>query len=610
MKKIVVLHFGGLGDMVISMPALEVLRKLYCNDKIILITTKSTLPLIENSNIADDIIGLGFKQEDVVGINIVRNYKLMFSLFQFFYSLRKEKIDIMINFSRIDTIWGAIKMALIFYLVNARYRIGRNTGGLGFFYNYKISEPSKPKKHEFDYVNDIIRKLGGEVKGFPKLSPDDKSIKEVENMFKEHGIGGNDILVCFNCSARREAARWPIESFIYVMSSLKNVKILIIGGNEKYDIEIAKNIKSMVSHVVDFSGKTTVKQLIALLSRVHLVVTNDTGVLHIAAALSTPVVAIFGPASPLQYKPLMNEEKCVVYYKPVECSPCSKHKCWHRICLRAIHPEEVLEGIRILLGRMYKHLCVIMPPELEGKEKVFKRERNKKILERVYLFLRKRMYKLSGIVFDEKFYSVGYITSKVRDKVVEIFSKSIDMELERILEVGCGEGLLLCELAQKFPKVEFVGIDVRRDILKECERRAFGLKLSNVVLQQATGECLPFPDEFFDITVCVNTFMNIQSLESIRNVILEMHRVTRTRGYIIFEIRNRGNIFFNFLYKYAYLYDTSLFCRGKSKSKITTLYREDIKKIVHSLYPKKVYEYPVILSSSNIAPSIIYKIVK
>jgi|GEM_PF-3519277 len=610
MKKIVVLHFGGLGDMVISIPALKVLRKLYCNDKIILITTKSILPLIESSNMADDIIGLGFRQEDVVGINIIRNYKLMLSLFCFFYSLRKEKIDIMINFSRIDTIWGAIKMALIFYIVNAKYRIGRDTGRLGFFYNYKIPEPRKPKKHEFDYVNDIIKKLGGDVEGFPKLIPDDESVKEVEDMFREHGIEKSDVLVCFNCGARREAARWPLENFIYVMSSLKNVKILIIGGNEKYDIETAKKIKEALPHVINFSGKTTVRQLIALLSRVHLVVTNDTGVLHVAAGLSTPIIAIFGPAPPVQYKPLTSEEKYIIYYKRMGCSPCTKHKCWHRKCLRAIHPEEILDGIRMLLGRLYKHLCVIIPPNIKREKEISKGIKNRRLLEKVYLFLRKQAYKLSGMSFYKGFYSVGYVSSKVREKVVEIFMKEISVGTERVLEVGSGEGLLLCELAKRFSKTEFVGVDVRKDVLEECECRTLDLKLNNIILQQASGECLPFPDEFFNITICVNTFMNLPSLGSIRNTILEMYRVTKTNGYIIFEIRNRGNVIFDLLYKYVYLYDSSFSPRDNRKSGIITLYRKDVGKVLQSLHPKEICEYPVILPFSSVAPSVVYKIVK
>jgi len=128
----------------------------------------------------------------------------------------------------------------------------------------------------------------------------------------------------------------------------------------------------------------------------------------------------------------------------------------------------------------------------------------------------------------------------------------------RLLEVGCGEGLFLLALAKENPGVQVLGIDNNTDRLELARQRTEALGLRNVRFLLSNAEDLSLKDNFFDVVVCINVILGLSSLAEVRKCLLEMMRVCRKGGVIIFDIRNSRNPLLRLKYTLAPFYDSTL----------------------------------------------------
>jgi ADP-heptose:LPS heptosyltransferase len=139
-------------------------------------------------------------------------------------------------------------------------------------------------------------------------------------------------------ATHRETKRWPIERFAAMVKPIEDrfgLKTILAGGPD------AAALASAIPGALNLAGKTTLRQLVALLERADLVIANDTGPMHIASALGRPLVTMFGPTSPLQTGPYGRMESVVRLDMP--CSPCFSRQCSHQSCLRQLQVGPVLE---------------------------------------------------------------------------------------------------------------------------------------------------------------------------------------------------------------------------------------------------------------------------
>ncbi|MBP7055764.1 MAG: methyltransferase domain-containing protein [Candidatus Omnitrophica bacterium] len=129
----------------------------------------------------------------------------------------------------------------------------------------------------------------------------------------------------------------------------------------------------------------------------------------------------------------------------------------------------------------------------------------------------------------------------------------------RILEIGCGEGLLLAQLQKVAPNAELYGIDNSEQRIELAKSRlepsAPGIS-SRLTLADATN--LPFPDDYFNATICINVTLALPSFDIVKAVITEMARITKKGGYIIFEYRNKDNFLLSIKYRLAPYYDLTV----------------------------------------------------
>jgi len=155
-----------------------------------------------------------------------------------------------------------------------------------------------------------------------------------------------------NPGGDRENRRWNPENFAIVGDKIIeefNAKIILLGGpgEEKIAGQIERKMRN---GAVNLAGKLDLNELAYIISQFDLLVTNDSGPMHIAAGVKTPLVAIFGPQNPAIVGPYTSEKLYSVLYKEVNCRPCNKKRCARPICLDLITPDEVYERCAELLG--------------------------------------------------------------------------------------------------------------------------------------------------------------------------------------------------------------------------------------------------------------------
>ena len=262
-------------------------------------------------------------------------------LLRFCERIRKEEFELAILFQ------NAIEAAIMTTLARIPRRAGYTTDCRGFLLTHKVSGWRRARRfHHTAYYLNMLAGLdirGG--KGQLRLRCTDEEMAEAREQL------GDGLWVAINPGATYGSAkRWYPERFAAVADEIArdfSARILIIGGPN--EAEIGKEVVAkMRTPSLNLAGRTSVRQLMALLSQCRLLVTNDSGPMHVAAAFHVPIVAIFGSTDHTTTSPLW--PKCRIVRKPAACAPCLKTECPtdHR-CMTAVSVTEVVDAARSLL---------------------------------------------------------------------------------------------------------------------------------------------------------------------------------------------------------------------------------------------------------------------
>jgi lipopolysaccharide heptosyltransferase II len=266
-------------------------------------------------------------------------------------SLRRFNYDLVINLYPIGTFIGSVKMGLLFSLLKAKLKVGHNKDAFGLFVHKKLPDHLCQSLHRADAMVEMARLAGGE--------PDDGILTLCWDKAVEARV--NDILgtlqeekklVGINPGGDRQNRRWNPFNFSKVANRLGEklqAGIIILGGPGEEQIAHLVETKLNTSFS-NLCGKLSLDELIYLISRLDLLVSNDSGPMHIAAATRTPVVALFGPENPDHFKPYTQPELYRIIQKDVSCRPCADSYCTQPVCLESINPEEVVNICRELIG--------------------------------------------------------------------------------------------------------------------------------------------------------------------------------------------------------------------------------------------------------------------
>ncbi len=324
-KKILIIKPSALGDIVHSLPFLDTIKRCYPSASIHWLVARGLHTFLEGHPLIDRLWIID-KDKWKRPKNIRQTFKDIVSLGK---GLRQERFDVSIDLS------GLLRSGLITLAANAEYKLGFKEADEGstFFYTHRIH--GSMKIHAIDRYLKIAEAMGcrlGTI-NYP-FAPYEKNPSICKELPKEY--------VVMTPAAGKEANRWPAQRFGQLAARL-DLPTVLIGS--KSDQSVANEVMQHAEgKAISLAGKTSIKELIPIIGNAKYFITNDTGPMHIAAALGIPVFAIFGPANPTRTGPY--GEQHTVIREDLSCSPCYAWKpCDNWQCMQAITVERVLATI-------------------------------------------------------------------------------------------------------------------------------------------------------------------------------------------------------------------------------------------------------------------------
>lgn len=348
-EKILVRGVNWIGDAVMTLPALKALKNAFPESKLSLLVKPSVAPIFEKNPFVDEVILYEKRFEEILGkLKLARR-------------LRKAR------FSRAVLFQNAFDAALIAYLAGIPERIGYERDGRGILLTKRIPYNNDDKKvHHIDYYLNFLRAAGIRAeRSLPwvYLSPEERS--EARDILDRMG---RPVLGINPGAAYGSAKRWFPERFAEVARwFIRDTKgSVVIFGGEK-ELNITQEIEKLVlagsggrgvsdqgssdtrDHVMNMAGRTSLRELITLISECDVLLSNDSGPMHIAYAVGTPLVALFGSTDPSLTGPLGKGN--VVLKSVLPCSPCFERTCRENDmrCMYDIGQDDVFLAVKELL---------------------------------------------------------------------------------------------------------------------------------------------------------------------------------------------------------------------------------------------------------------------
>jgi ADP-heptose:LPS heptosyltransferase len=345
-NNILLVCIGGIGDIVMMTPVIEALRKHEPAAAL------SILTIPRSRDAALNVIGKG----KVYALPMVYKGPSFFSIARVIalaLHLRKQRFDLLINLRATETESGRLKMFLLTQCINPRSSIGRNINGKGAFYTISVSEQPRETHTEVELTARLLEPLG--IRGIDTLitygvKPDDRAC--LEAFLKERGITAGATLIGMNPGAFRPSRRWPLVHWKLLIALINKrfpgCRIVVTG--ETRENAFASGL-CVADNVLCTNGALTIGQLAALCERLAVFITNDTGPMHLAAAVGTKVVALFGPGDVERFTPSVPGDRFrIVRTDEVTCKrPCYKFTCDDPRCLMSISPQQVMTAVGELL---------------------------------------------------------------------------------------------------------------------------------------------------------------------------------------------------------------------------------------------------------------------
>ena len=344
--KVLVRATNWLGDSVMSIPALREIRKARPEAEVVILARPWVADLYSREDFCDRII-----RYDNTG-----RHKGTLGRLRLMKELRPERFDEAI------LLQNAFDAALIAAATGARRRLGyaRDARGLLLTDSISVPKPGDIPDHQRFYYLELLRR-GGLIDELPecadiRLAGVDGAKEAGWDSWKRRGLAADRWIGVSPGAAFGGAKRWIPERFAAAAAEVADklgAQIAVFGSPA--EAELAESIAEMIGSVAhSLAGKTTLAEYIDLASTCTLYLTNDSGPMHVAAALGIPSVAIFGATNHIATGPSASWAKVV--REPADCSPCMLRECPidHR-CMTSIEPEEVLQRIGSLDER-FEHL--------------------------------------------------------------------------------------------------------------------------------------------------------------------------------------------------------------------------------------------------------------
>ncbi len=347
---ILIVKLSAIGDVVHTLPALNALRRHFPGAHITWLVEEAASGLLAGHPALDRVL-VSRRKAWLKGLGSAYRQQHAHEIKTFLCNLRDREYEMVFDFQ------AALKGAALIALVRGRRKIGFGRGlqhqeGSYFFLNERIPAVSM-EIHALERGLMMLKAVGISCPAIEYRLPITADHRiQASRALSENGIGSDQAFVAINPMAKWESKLWCQDRFGRVADRVRSelgYPVVFTGGPEDRPY-ISAIQDHMTTRSVNFCGRTDLLTLAALLQRATLMITTDTGPMHIAAAVGTPTVALFGPTAPWRTGPYGLVHKVIQAERP--CQPCFKRRCPYSYkCMATIKVETVMTAVEAMVPR-------------------------------------------------------------------------------------------------------------------------------------------------------------------------------------------------------------------------------------------------------------------
>jgi predicted lipopolysaccharide heptosyltransferase III len=335
MKNVLIIKLRYIGDVLLATPTVRAIKAARPDVQITMMVTRGTEGVLSGNLDLDEIL--------------VLDKGSLLAQGQFIAGLRRRGFDTVIDLTDGD------RSAFLSWVSGAPVRIGFNDEHRwrGRYYT-EVVQPMTSVRHRIDRDLEVLKPLGIQTSSRePQLCLTPEEEKNTDHLLDQLAVLRSQSMVILQPGARYWFKAWPPERFAELADRLRSQYgcQVLIGGSDQ-DVDLAQQIRQMAkSQPIVMAGRTTIKQFAAIAKKSALFVGSDSGAMHIAAAVGTPVVALFGPSNPAEWGPRGGPVELL--YKELDCRSCFHPTCTRdeENCMRLIAVDEVMAASSRLMDR-------------------------------------------------------------------------------------------------------------------------------------------------------------------------------------------------------------------------------------------------------------------
>ena len=328
-KKILVIKFGGIGDILLATPVLPNLKSYFPDAEINFLTLRHSRDIL----IDNPYLTRAFTYDP----NEDKSYCLL-------KNIRKQKYDLVID------LYCNPRTALITFLSGAKYRFGYNFRGRSYAYNIK-TDGRGGEVHIVEFNLDALRKMEIPITSKELFLSTNIVHKEFTDDFFKNNIPNSKLLIGISLTGGWEAKRYKVPDYIELIKKLNKIydaNFLLFGGNER-ELNDCKIINEEIPGNTFISPYSPIKYLASMISKCDILIGNDSGPLHISAAMKVPTLGIYGPTEAKLASPF-GEKNLSVYNTNLDCLGCGLLECnIGNICMTELSKDIIIHKVKELI---------------------------------------------------------------------------------------------------------------------------------------------------------------------------------------------------------------------------------------------------------------------
>ena len=347
---ILIVKMSAIGDVIHTLPALNAIRKNYPDARITWLVEEGACDLVAGHDALDRVL-VSKRKRWLKSLRGPGCFKAVKEAYNFLKELRDTHYDLILDFQAL------LKSGILIALAKGKRKVGFGKGLEHMEHSYIFLNERIPavdmEHHALSRGLMLLNALGiatPEVEY--KLPLFDNDHQKVDDLLRRYDFENPQQIVAINPVAKWETKLWSNQKFAQLADSLIDqfVSGIVFTGSLNDRPAINDIISKMKGRAVNLAGETTLKMLAALYAEADMVVSTDTGPMHMAAAVGTPVVALFGPTAPGRTGPYGSGHQIV--RAELECAPCFKRRCETADCMHQISVAQVLEAAAKVIGNI------------------------------------------------------------------------------------------------------------------------------------------------------------------------------------------------------------------------------------------------------------------